>query len=88
MLISRDKIYNPFLTKKSPNEDKILFQIQNVLSKMKKGKEENFDANLELRDLTEKNGMKSNKQITDRNNSAADIANTECRAQNIFSRKI
>ena len=54
---------------------------------MKKGKEENFDANLELRDLTEKNGMKSNKQITDRNNSAADIANTEYRAQNIFSKK-
>lgn len=43
---------------------------------------------MQIWNLTGNNGTKTNKQITGRNNSAEDIANTEYRAQNIFSKKI
>ena len=60
----KDKTYNTFISKRIPDENKILFQIERVLSKRKKGKQKTFYGNLELKDLIKSNGKSNDKPTT------------------------
>ena len=67
-----DRTYNTFSSKKISHRNEILFEIDSVLSKTKKGALETFDANSELKELIENNGRIDVMRAVGRTNSQRD----------------